>query len=135
MVTSLYSYSQRELYVNGNPINASNCAEIKKFKIIPELSPGFTCDIRDAQIIEDCLELTFMYGGCNGNIELMTDSIIKNKPTPALCFKLRWLEPSFCKALTLVKVSFDLTPYKTMIKDKMAVIKISDTTFELFYGN
>ena len=130
MSISLYGYSQRELYVNGNPINSSICAKIKNVKMIPEVSSGFIGDIKDAQLIEDCLELTFVYGGCNGNVELMTDSIIKNNPTPTIYFKLRWIEPSFCKALTLVKVPFDLAPYKALIKDKMAVIKIySDSKY------
>lgn len=131
---SLYGFSQRELHVNGKAINTSTCAEIKVLKPIPSGQVGITCDIRDAQITGDCLELTVVYGGCNGNLELYTDNTIAESGDAKLQLKLLWQEPSFCKALILVKVSFDLSPYKTLVKDKMAVIKVMDTNFELYYN-
>lgn len=122
---------QKELQVNGIPLSTITCADIKLTKAIPEVSAGFICDIRDAQIVGDCLELTVIYGGCNGNLELMTDGMITKNAQ--LNFKLRWIEPSLCKALFLMKVSFDLKPYKELIKEKTAVIKIMGTEFELYY--
>jgi hypothetical protein len=121
------------MQVNGIALSDVKCAEIKISKTIPEVLAGFICDIRDAQIIDDCLELTIVYGGCNGNLELITDSIVTRDSK--LNFKARWIEPSMCKALTLTKVSFDLKPYKKLIKEKMGTIKIMGTDFELFYNN
>ena len=131
---SLHGFSQqKEMQVNGIALSDVKCAEIKISKTIPEVLAGFICDIRDAQIIDDCLELTIVYGGCNGNLELITDSIVTRDSK--LNFKARWIEPSMCKALTLIKVSFDLKPYKKLIKEKMGTIKIMGTDFELFYNN
>jgi hypothetical protein len=65
----------------------------------------------------------------------MTDNKVSDLSNPKLNFKLKWIEPSFCKALMLVHISFDLKPYKQLIKDKMAVIKIMGTSFELNYDN
>lgn len=124
---------QKELQVNNKTIDYNVCHEIKLLKQIPEISAGFTCDIRDAQIIDDCIELTISYGGCGGNLELMTDNVIDKNTHFNL--KARWIEPSMCKALTLIKVSFDLKPYKELIKEKTATIKLSGTNFELFYNN
>ncbi len=131
---SLHGFSQqKEMQVNGIALSDVKCAEIKISKTIPEVLAGFICDIRDAQIIDDCLELTIVYGGCNGNLELITDSIVTRDSK--LNFKARWIEPSMCKALTLTKVSFNLKPYKTLIKETMCSIKIMGTDFELFYNN
>lgn len=126
-----FSQQQKELQINGIALSDNPCAKIKLVKLIPELSAGFVCEVRDAQIIEDCLELTIVYGGCNGNLELMTDNVISSD----LKFnvKAKWIEPSFCKALSLTKVTFDLKPYKELIKEKNALIKIMGTTFELNY--
>lgn len=136
LIILLFSFrgfsQQNELQVNSIPWSSITCADIKVTKIIPELSPGFICDIRDAQIIEDCLELTVVYGGCNGNLELMTDGIVNNNSQ--LNFKLRWIEPSLCKALHLIKVTFDLKPYARLIKEKNATINVMGTTFELYYN-
>lgn len=127
---SLYGFSQqKEMQVNGIALSDVKCAEIKISKTIPEVLTGFICDIRDAQIIDDCLELTIVYGGCNGNLELITDNIITRDSK--LNFKARWIEPSMCKALILTKVSFNLKPYKTLIKETMCSIKIMGTEFEL----
>ena len=131
---SFFGFSQRELHVNGKPVNTSTCAEIKQSSTLPNGQVGLTCDIRDAQITGDCLELTVTYGGCNGNLELYTDNTIAESGDAKLQVKLIWQEPSFCKALILVKVNFDLSPYKAAIKDKMAVIKVLDTNFELYYN-
>lgn len=131
---SLHGFSQqKEMQVNGISLSDVKCAEIKISKTIPEVLAGFMCDIKDAQIIDDCLELTIVYGGCNGNLELITDSIVTRDSK--LNFKARWIEPSMCKALTLTKVSFNLKPYKTLIKETMCSIKIMGTDFELFYNN
>lgn len=124
---------QKELQVNNKTIDYNTCYEIKQVKQIPEISAGFICDIRDAQIIDDCLELTISYGGCGGNLELMTDNTVDKNTHFNL--KARWIEPSMCKAFSLIKVSFDLKPYKELIKDKTATIKLSGTNFELFYNN
>lgn len=124
---------QNPLHINNMPIDHSVCYEIKKYKTIPEVLPGYLCEIKDAQIIGDCLELTIVYGGCNGNLELITDSLISKDSK--LNFKLRWIDPSFCKASVLTKVSFDLKPYQTVIKEKMASVKIMGANFELFYNN
>lgn len=130
---SLKSFcQQKELQVNGKTIDYNVCHEIKIVKQLPELSTGFVCDIRDAQIIDDCMELTIAYGGCGGNIELMTDCDF-NKST-VLHLKARWIEPSMCKSLTLIKVLFDLKPYKEFVKEKNATIKIIGTNIELFYN-
>lgn len=127
---SLYGFSQqKEMQVNGIALSDVKCAEIKISKTIPEVLTGFICDIRDAQIIDDCLELTIVYGGCNGNLELITDNIITRDSK--LNFKARWIEPSMCKALILTKVSFNLKPYKTLIEETMCSIKIMGTEFEL----
>lgn len=131
---SFFGFSQRDLHVNGKPVNTSVCAEIKRSSILPNGQVGLVCDIRDAQITGDCLELTVVYGGCNGNLELYTDNAIAETGDTKLQVKLVWQEPSFCKALILVKVSFDLSPYKTLVKDHMAVIKVMDTNFELYYN-
>ncbi|MBC7695910.1 MAG: hypothetical protein H7141_10755 [Burkholderiales bacterium] len=134
LILSCQGFSQqKELQVNGIPVSNITCADIKVTKAIPEISQGFISDIRDAQIIGDCLELTVVYGGCNGNLELMTDSVVTKNSQ--LNFKLRWIEPSLCKALILTKVAFDLKPYKELIKEKSATIKIMGTTFELYYNN
>ncbi|MES2566249.1 MAG: hypothetical protein V4565_05250 [Bacteroidota bacterium] len=127
-----YSQQQKELQVNGIPLSANPCANIKLVKQIPELSAGFICEVRDAQIIDDCLELTVVYGGCNGNLELMTDNIITSDSK--FNVKVKWIEPSFCKALMLTKVTFDLKPYKKLIIEKNAVIKVLGTSFELYYN-
>ncbi|MDF2450355.1 MAG: hypothetical protein K0R26_2859 [Bacteroidota bacterium] len=123
---------QREMFVNGKPIQTNQCAEIRLVKLIPEVSAGFICEVRDAQIIEDCLELTVVYGGCNGNLELMTDSRISSDLKFSV--KAKWIEPSFCKALMLSKVSFDLKPYKELISERNAMVKIEGTGFELYYN-
>lgn len=133
-VISLTGFSQqKELQVNSKTIDYNTCYEIKQVKQIPEISAGFICDIRDAQIIDDCLELTISYGGCGGNLELMTDNSVDKNSNFNL--KARWIEPSMCKALMLIKVSFALKPYKELIKEKAATIKLSGTNFELFYNN
>jgi len=131
---SLYGFSQqKELQVNSKIIDYNTCYEIKQVKQIPEISAGFICDIRDVQIIDDCIELTISYGGCGGNLELMTDNTVDKNSHFKL--KARWIESSMCKAFSLIKVSFDLKPYKELIKDKTATIKLSGTNFELFYNN
>ena len=131
---SLYGFSQqKELQVNSKIIDYNTCYEIKQVKQIPEISAGFICDIRDVQIIDDCIELTISYGGCDGNLELMTDNTVDKNSHFKL--KARWIESSMCKAFSLIKVSFDLKPYKELIKDKTATIKLSGTNFELFYNN
>ncbi len=127
------SQVQKEMLVNGKPISANHCSEIKLVKTLPEISSGFICEVRDAQIIEDCLELTVVYGGCNGNLEVMTDNVITSDSK--FYVKAKWIEPSFCKALMLTKVNFDLKPYKQLIKEKTATIKIIGTPFELYYTN
>ena len=133
LIISCQGFSQqKELQVNGITVSNITCANIKVTKPIPEISQGFISDIRDAQIIGECLELTVVYGGCNGNLELMTDSVVTKNYQ--LNFKLRWIEPSLCKALFLMKVPFDLKPYKEFIKEKTAVIKIMGTEFELYYN-
>ncbi len=124
---------QKELQVNGKTIEYNVCHEIKQVKQIPEISTGFVCDIRDAQIIDDCIELTIIYGGCGGNLELMTDNNVDKNTHFNL--KARWIEPSMCKALTLLKISFNLKPYKELIKEKGATVKLTGTNFELFYNN
>lgn len=124
---------QKELQVNSKTIDYNVCHEIKQVKQIPEISSGFICDIRDVQIIDDCLELTITYGGCNGNMELMTDNTIDKSMHFNL--KARWIEPSMCKAFMLIKVSFDLKPYQKLIKEKNATIKIMNTDYELYYNN
>lgn len=132
MISFIGFSQQKQLQVNSTTIDYNTCYDIKIVKQIPEILPGFTCDIRDAQIIDDCLELTIAYGGCNGNLELMTDnSIDKNTH---LNIKARWIEPSLCKALTIVKVLFDLKPYKKLVQDQSATLKIVGTNFELFYN-
>ena len=131
---SLYGFSQqKELQVNSKIIDYNTCYEIKQVKQIPEISAGFICDIRDVQIIDDCIELTISYGGCGGNLELMTDNTVDKNSHFKL--KARWIESSMCKAFSLIKVSFDLKPYKELIKDKTATIKLSGTIVELFYNN
>ncbi|MBI3519325.1 MAG: hypothetical protein HY062_08200 [Bacteroidetes bacterium] len=129
----LFGQQPKELQINGIPVSDTKCAAIKVVKTIPEISAGFICDIRDAQMIDDCLELMVVYGDCNGNLELMTDSIVT--ADSKLHFKLRWIEPSFCKSILLTKVSFDLKPYKKLVQDKMSVIKIMGTNFELYYND
>ena len=129
-IHSLQSFSQqKELQVNGIPLSNISCAEIKISKVIPEVLSGYICDIRDAHIVDDCLELTIVYGGCSGNLELITDSI--STRDSKLNFKARWIEPSMCKALMLAKISFDLKPYKNLIKENMCSLKIMGTEFEL----
>lgn len=127
-----FSQPQKELQVNGMPLSNNPCAKIKLVKLIPELSAGFICEVRDAQIIDDCLELTIVYGGCNGNLELMTDNMIS--PDHKFNVKAKWIEPSFCKALSLTKVTFDLKPYKKLIAEENAMIKILGTSFDLYYN-
>lgn len=135
LVVGFTTFSQKELRVNGNLLNTSECALVKLLDPLPNGQLGAKCDIRDAQIIGDCLEITLMYGGCNGNLELYTDHKISDQSDSKLNFRLIWQEPSFCKAITLIKVSFDLKPYKTLLKDKSATIRLLDTNFELYYGN
>ncbi len=130
----LFGFSQqKELQINSKTVDYNLRHEIKLVKQIPEISAGFICDIRDVIIIDDCLELTISYGGCGGNLELMTDNTVDAHTHFNL--KARWIEPSMCKAFTLIKVSFDLKPYKELIKEKTATIKLSGTNFELFYNN
>jgi hypothetical protein len=124
---------QKELQVNGISLSNITCADIKISKTIPEALTGFMCDIRDAQIVDDCLELTIVYGGCNGNLELITDSVVTRDSK--LNFKARWIEPSMCKALMLTKISFDLKPYKEILKEKSGVVKIMNTDFNLYYND
>jgi len=130
---SLKSFcQQKELQVNGKTIDYNVCHEIKIVKQLPEISSGFICDIRDAQIIDDCIEITIAYGGCGGNIELMTENNVDKNSV--LQLKARWIEPSICKSLALIKIFFDLKPYKELVKEKNATIKITGTNFELFYN-
>ncbi|MCD6018089.1 MAG: hypothetical protein K0S53_1210 [Bacteroidetes bacterium] len=128
-----YSQAQKEMLVNGKPINTNHCADIKLVKLLPEISAGFICEVRDAQIIENCIELTVVYGGCNGNLELMTDNLIT--ADSKFTVKAKWIEPSFCKALMLTKVTFDLKPYKELITEKKAMVNVAGTGFELYYNN
>lgn len=132
-LNSIYGFSQqKELEINGIVANTNDCAAIKIYKVIPEVLPGYLCEIKDAQVTGDCLELTIIYGSCNGNLELITDSIIDKNSK--LNFKARWIEPSFCKTFTLKKVSFDLKPFKEMVIANMASIKILNTTFDIYYS-
>jgi hypothetical protein len=124
---------QKELQVNGISLSNITCADIKISKTIPEVLPGYICDIRDAQIIDDCLELTIVYGGCTGDLELITDNSVTSDSK--LNFKARWIEPSMCKALMLTKISFDLKPYKEILKEKSGVVKIMNTDFNLYYND
>lgn len=134
ILNSVNGFSQqKEMQVNGIPLCNITCADIKISKVIPEVLTGFICDVRDAQIIDDCLELTIIYGGCNGNLELITDSVVTKESN--LNFKARWIEPSLCKALMLKKISFNLKPYKELVKDKSATVKIMGTNFDLYYNN
>lgn len=128
-----FGQAQREMLINGQPVNTNHCYEIKLVKILPEISAGFICEVRDAQIIEDCIELTIVYGGCNGNLELMTDNVISSDAK--FTVKPKWIEPSFCKAMMLTKVSFDLKPYKKQITEKNATVNVAGTSFELYYNN
>ena len=50
-------------------------------------------------------------------------------------FKLNWIEPSTCKALMEVLVTFDLSAYKKMIQENKAVISILGTDVQLKYKN
>ncbi len=133
MSFSIYGFGQKQLRVNGEPVNTNACATIKVLSPVPNGQVGIRCDIRDAQIIDDCIELTVVYGGCNGNLELYTDNKISDSDSK-LNLKLVWQEPSFCKSMILVKVTFDLKPYKALVKEKTAMIKILDTDFELYYN-
>jgi hypothetical protein len=45
-----FSQAQKEMMVNGKPIDSHSCADIKLVKMIPEISAGFNCEVRDAQI-------------------------------------------------------------------------------------
>ncbi len=121
-----------EFKVNGKIVDYNNCYEVKKVKQLPELFSGFVCEVRNAQMIDDCLELSVVYGGCNGNLELMTDNIINHQNQ--LVFMPRWAEPSMCKAMTVVKILFDLKPYKVLLKEQSATIKIANSSFDLFYN-
>ena len=129
---ALMGQSINELKVNGKIVDYNNCYEVKMVKQLPQLLSGFVCEVREAQIIGDCLELSVVYGGCNGNLELMTDHVINSQSQ--LVFMPRWAEPSMCKAMTAVKILFDLKPYKSFIKEQSATIKIANSNFDLFYN-
>lgn len=130
---SLNTLSQQEIQINGISLSKLTCAEIKTITPIPEVINGYYCEIKDAQINKKCLQLTIVYGGCNGNIELLTDGKINKNGE--LYFNLRWINPSFCKAYNLIKLNFDLSPFTSLILEKNASIKITNTPFELFYSN
>jgi hypothetical protein len=62
----------------------------------------------------------------------MTDNVITSDSK--FNVKAKWIEPSFCKALMLTKVTFDLKPYKKLITEKNAMVKVAGTSFELYYN-
>ena len=132
---SLFNFGQTGLRVNGKPIDKNRCLEIKQTNENLDSVKLESSDILEATVEEDCLELKIQYGGCGGNVELVTDNKLTKSPKPKMYFKLHWIEPSGCKESKQIDVAFDLTPYKKLIQDNKAVISIIGTDIELKYKN
>lgn len=134
-LSSFLSYSQNPLRANGQAINNERCIEIKYTPEDLGATKEVLSDILEATIVDDCIELKIQYGGCDGNIEFVTDGKIVTSPKPKMNFKLNWIEPSKCKDTKEVLVTFDLSSYKKMIQDNKAVISILGTDIQLKYKN
>jgi len=130
---SLFNFAQVSLHVNGKPLDNHRCVDIRTTNQNLDSIQQIRKDILDAIIIDDCLELKIIYGGCNGNIELITDGKIKKSSKSKLNFNLNWIEAATCKALMQIYVTFDLAPYKKLIQDNNAVISIIGTDIEIKY--
>ncbi len=127
-------FCQKPLRVNNLLHYPDSCFKLIVTDPIYAGKSNTLCNIKDAQINGDCLEIILVYGGCNGNLELYTDGKL-NTETNTLNMRLLWQEPSFCNALTVIKASFNIKPYKALLIEKNAMIKLLDTNFELYYRN
>ena len=133
VLISLHSFCQTGLRVNGKPINNTHCEEIKNAKL--DSIQQERKDILEANIFDNCLELRLIYGGCDANLELVTDGNIINETNPKLVFAINWIERTNCQALIRFYVSFDLSPYKKIIQENKAIISILGTDIQLKYKN
>ena len=130
---SLIGTSQNSLRANGKVINNERCIEIKLTSEDLGATKEVLSDIIEATIVDDCIELKIIYGGCGGNIEFVTDGKIVNAPKPKMNFKLNWTEVSTCKEDQQILVTFDLSIYKRLIQENKAVINILGTDIQLKY--
>ncbi len=134
-LSSFVVQGQNPLRANGQTINNERCIEIKYTSEDLEATKELQSAVLEATIIDDCIELKIRWGGCDGNIEFVTDGKIVSSPKPKMNFKLNWIEPSTCKALMEVLVTFDLSAYKKNIQENKAIISILGTDVQLKYKN
>ena len=134
-LTSFLTHGQNTLHANGQLINNERCIEIKYTPEDLTTTKETLSDVLDAMITDDCIELKIQYGGCGGNIELVTDGKIAASPKPKMNFRLNWIEPSPCKETKEILVTFDISPYKKLIQENKAVIHIMGTEIQLKYKN
>ncbi|MBP8034123.1 MAG: hypothetical protein KAZ71_05960 [Bacteroidia bacterium] len=130
------AFCQKELYVNGKPINNTRCVEIKiNSEDLSLIKEEAMPEILDATITDDCLEVTLQHAGCGGNIELITDNKINSSSKAKMNFKFNWIEKPTCNEKQQILVTFDLAPHKKIIQDNKAVIYILGTGIVLKYKN
>lgn len=128
----LVTLAQKELLVNGQPLS-SDCAKIMIADSKLDTLNIKRVKVYHAEITNNCLELSIIYGGCKANIELITDNQLIESQTLKLNFLLKYIEPTLCKALINTKVSFDLLPFKNLRTGHYIIISLLGENYNLIY--
>ncbi len=124
--------AQTKLTVNGNAIGF----DCEKIITVFELDTVTYRKIKiyNAEINNNCLELSVTCGACNANAELVTDNKLIENQTYKLNFLLRYDKDSTpCNTILKTKLYFDLLPYKNMKSGQFIFISLLGERFNLPY--
>lgn len=121
---------------DNNEPNNSNCdQEIIINDSLFSNAPNDDFDFVNVEINGDCLEITIRYGGGCGDVELKLiapEVFIYTNP-PQKDIRLSFKDDDDCKALIQKKISFDLTPIRTIIVNKV-LLNLTGWNDQLIYN-
>jgi hypothetical protein len=125
---------QTGLLVNGeHPDNT--CAKIVVADGRLDTIAAAKVKIYHAEISDDCLEVSVIYGGCNANVELVTDNQPVESQSLKLYVSLNYISDDHCKALVTTKLKFDLSPFKNIRTGQSVFVTLMGTNYSLRYDN
>jgi hypothetical protein len=122
------------LLVNGE-LPDGNCSKIVVIDGRLDTINAMKVKIYNAEISDDCLEIGIIYGGCNVNVELVTDNKPVESQSLKLYFLLNYISSDLCKAQVTAKLKFDLSPYKNIRTGQSVFITLMGTNYSLRYDN
>lgn len=124
--------AQSKLTVNGQPVTF-DCAKVTQVDELDTIAFQ-RIKIYHAEISANCLELGVTCGGCETDLELVTDNKLVEGQLLRLNFLLRYSTGSKpCNTPLKTKLYFDLLPYKNMRTGRYIIISLLGEKFNLSY--